>query len=132
MDGMKAILDTNVFVGAGFNLRSASAKLIHAARAGEITLVWDAATQDETRRILTKIPRLSWEAFADVFRSQNEWAGGTDLEAAAFVEDPEDRKFAALSRATGATLISSDSDLLDHRDRLNVMPPSEFLRTLHR
>lgn len=127
---MKAILDTNVFVGAGFNPRSASAKLIHAASTGAIILVWDAATQDETRRILTRIPRLSWEAAADAFLPENEWTGGTDLAAAAFVEDPEDRKFAALSLATRATLVSSDSDLLDHRDLLDVMPPTEILRAL--
>ena len=127
---MKAILDTNVFVGAGFNPQSASARLIEAARAGEIALIWDAATRDETRRILTKIPRLSWEAVSDIFLPEYEWTVGTDLAAAAFVEDPEDRKFAALSLATGATLVSSDSDLLDHRNRLDVMPPSEFLRVL--
>lgn len=127
---MKAILDTNIFVGAGFNRRSASAKLIHAARTGEIMLVWDAATQDETRRILTRIPRLSWEIVANAFLPENEWIRGTDLAAAAFVEDPEDRKFAALSLATRATLVSSDSDLLDHRERLEVMPPTEFLRAL--
>ena len=127
---MKAILDTNVFVGAGFNPASASAALIRAARAGEITLIWDTATRDETRRILTKIPRLSWEDAADAFLPENAWTGGTDLSAVAFVEDPEDRKFAALSLATGATLVSSDSDLLDHRNRLDVMPPTEFLRAL--
>ncbi len=128
---MKAIIDTNVFVGAGFNRRSASAQLIQAARAGEITLVWDAATRDETRRILEKIPRISWEAVADVFKPEDEWTGETDLTAVSFVEDSEDRKFAALSLVTGATLISSDSHLLDHRDRLDAMPPTEFLKTLH-
>ena len=64
---MYAIFDTNVFVGAGFNRQSASAELIEAVRTGEITLVWDAATQDETRRVLTKIPRVSWEAVTYLF-----------------------------------------------------------------
>ncbi|MEL7467930.1 MAG: PIN domain-containing protein [Pseudomonadota bacterium] len=126
----RAIFDTNVYVGAGFNPHSASAKLINAARAGWITLVWDAPTRDETRRILTKIPRLSWEAVEDIFAPEDAWTGGTDLAAVSYVEDPEDRKFAALSIASGATLVSSDSDLLDHADRLNALTPSAYLSFL--
>ena len=126
----RIILDTNVFVGAGFNRRSASAQLIETARAGDLDLIWDVATRDETRRVMTKIPRISWDSVADVFLPEHEWRTGTDLVAVGFVEDPEDRKFAALSQATGATLISSDSDLLDHADRLDVVPPGRFLDAL--
>lgn len=128
---MYAIFDTNIFVGAGFNPGSASAALIDAARTGGLTLVWDAATWDETRRVLTKIPPVSWDAVADIFVPEHAWTGGTDLAVAGFVEDPEDRKFAALSLATGAALVSSDSHLLVHRDRLLAMPPSQFLGLLH-
>lgn len=128
---MYAIFDTNIFVGAGFNPGSASAVLIEAARTGELTLVWDAATRDETRRVLTKIPRVSWEAVADIFIPEYAWTGDIDLDAVSFVEDPEDRKFAALSLATGAALVSSDSDLLVHRDQLLAMTPAEFLKLLH-
>ncbi|MEM7687299.1 MAG: PIN domain-containing protein [Pseudomonadota bacterium] len=127
----RAIFDTNVYVGAGFNPNSASATLIDAARAARITLVWDAPTRDETRRILTKIPRLSWDAVEDIFVPEDAWTGGIDLAAVSYVEDPEDRKFAALSIASGATLVSSDSDLLDHADRLNVMNPGAYLSVLN-
>ncbi|MGD1924359.1 MAG: putative toxin-antitoxin system toxin component, PIN family [Paracoccaceae bacterium] len=127
----RAIFDTNVYVGAGFNPNSASATLIDAARAARITLVWDAPTREETRQILTKIPRLSWDAVEDIFAPEEEWTGGIDLAAVSYVEDPEDRKFAALSIASGATLISSDSDLLDHADRLNVMNPGAYLSVLN-
>ena len=124
---MKAIFDTNLFVGAAFNRRSASAKLIERVRAGDVTLVWDDATRDETRRILTHIPPIRWEDVADLFAESNRWGGGTHSDAVLFVEDSEDRKFAALALATGATLVSSDSDLLDHRERLPVCTPGEFL-----
>ena len=67
MDKPRAILDTNVFVGAGFNRRSASARLLRAVRDGELVMVWSAATQAETERILRKIPPLSWEAVVDLF-----------------------------------------------------------------
>ncbi|MEL6996890.1 MAG: PIN domain-containing protein [Pseudomonadota bacterium] len=126
----RAIFDTNVYVGAGFNPHSASAKLIDAVRDARITLVWDAPTRDETRRILTKIPRLSWEAVEGIFAPEDAWTGDTDLAAVSYVEDPEDRKFAALSIASGATLVSSDSDLLDHADRLSAMTPGAYLRFL--
>lgn len=45
-----------------------------------------------------------------------------------FVTDPEDRKFAALSLASGAPIISSDDHLLTHSDRLTVWTPGAFVR----
>lgn len=121
----RAILDTNVFVGAGFNPQSASARLIAAVRDGQLNMVWCAATRAETRRILTKIPRLSWEAVADLYRAAAE-APDPNPATATFVTDPEDRKFAALSLATGAPLISADADLTAHGDRLDVWHPGPF------
>ena len=55
-DSIPAIYDTNVFVAAGFNRRSASARLITAARDGRVQMIWCDATRAETERILTKIP----------------------------------------------------------------------------
>jgi len=45
------------------------------------------------------------------------------------IEDPEDRKFAALAAATGAIVISSDSHLLSCREELpiTVLTAREFL-----
>lgn len=125
-----AIFDTNLFVGAGFNRRCASARLIHLARSGTITLIWDAQTRDETRHVLTRIPPISWQAVADLYFEENLWPHATDLDAVEFVTDPEDRKFAALSMESGATLVSSDTDLLDHRAILDVLSPSEYLQSL--
>ena len=127
---MRAIFDTNLFVGAGFNRRSASARLIEAARAGEVAMVWNAATGAETRRVLTKIPRISWEAVADIFLPEHEAPVLQDLSHVAFVTDPEDRKFAALSLAEGCPIVTSDDDLLSHADRLDVWKPGAFLNAL--
>ena len=55
-----AILDTNVFVAAGFNPASASARLLGAVGAGRRELVWSEATRRETRAVLERIPRLRW------------------------------------------------------------------------
>ena len=120
---MRAIFDTNLFVGAGFNRRSASARLIGAVREGRIAMIWNAATRDETRRILTKIPRLSWEDVADLFDPAQEAGVAGDLSHVAFVTDPEDRKYAALSLAEGVPIVTSDDDLLAHADRLDVVKP---------
>jgi uncharacterized protein len=39
----RVVLDTNVFVGAGFNPRSHSALLLDAVRDGRLRMVWDDA-----------------------------------------------------------------------------------------
>lgn len=53
MKGMdRAILDTNVFVAAGFNRGSASARLLHEAETARITIVWNDATRREIRSVL--------------------------------------------------------------------------------
>ena len=126
---LTAIYDTNVFVAAGFKRRGASARLIQAARDGRVRMIWCQATRAETERILTKIPPLSWEAVADVFRAEAE-APNPDPATADFVTDPEDRKFAALSLATGAPIISADSDLTVHTGRLDVWSAGGFVGRL--
>ncbi|MEM6624888.1 MAG: putative toxin-antitoxin system toxin component, PIN family [Pseudomonadota bacterium] len=124
---VRAILDTNVFVGAGFNRHSASYKLIDAARHRRLIQVWAPETLAETQRVLDKIPRLSFAAVSDVFADAGRHDGALDLAAVDFVTDPEDRKFAALSLAAGAAIVTSDDDLLSHAERLNVWKPSAFL-----
>lgn len=124
----RVILDTNVFVAAGFNPDSASARLIREVESGELELVWSAATRRETRSVLERIPRLRWERVAPLFRPEAEQGDSGDLAHVSFVEDPEDRKFAALAIDSGATLVSADDDLLTHRGRLDVVAPGDFLR----
>ena len=123
----RAILDTNVFVAAGFNPNSASARLLRRVRDGRMQLIWNEATRRETRAVLMRIPMLSWEAVEDLFRPEGQGPDAA-LDDMAFVEDPKDRKFAALSLATQVPLVTADDHLLVHRGRLDVARPSEFLR----
>ena len=123
---IRAILDTNVFVAAGFKKSSVSAGLLTAVRTGHIQMIWAPETRDETRRLLTKIPPLSWDAAADLFTADGQFTEPLDLGATMFVTDPQDRKFAALSLQSGAVLVSSDDDLLRHADRLDVLNPGAF------
>jgi predicted nucleic acid-binding protein len=123
------VLDTNVFVAAGFNPRSASARILAAVRAGRFQLIWNEPTRRETERILRRIPRLDWQKVADLFRPEGEFTGPVDPEAFAFIADPDDRKFAALSAAAKVPLVTNDNHLLAHRDTIGieVLTPRAFL-----
>ena len=124
----RVILDTNVFVGAAFNRRSASAQILNCIRVGDLHLVWDDATRTETRSVLTRIPPIRWADVADMFDPDHRHLTSIDLATVHYVEDPADRKFAALSLCSRAVLISSDNHLLDHRGRLNVTTPRAFIQ----
>lgn len=127
---LRLVLDTNVFVAAGFNPRSHSARIIARIRAGEWRLLWNRETRRETEAVLRQIPPLARHTFADLFRPQDEFTGATDPPAYGFVEDEADRKFAALAVAAGATLVSNDDHLLSVRHRLSVpvLTPGELWR----
>src|SRR5437667_11713347 len=98
----EVVLDTNVFVAAGFNPGSHSARLVEAVRDGRLRMLWDDATHAEIEHVMRQIPRLSWTRIADLFRSEDRFGGSTHPEAFGFVPDPADRKFAALADAVQA------------------------------
>lgn len=130
------ILDTNVFVGAGFRPSSAPGRVVAAVRAGALRHVWHARTRAETQRILTQVPRLGWEPVADLFDADGRFDGDLDTNASAYavIPDAHDRKYAALATSTGAVVVTGDSDLLGVRQALDVavQRPSEVLRRLER
>lgn len=119
-----------MFVAAGCQPASASARLLAAVAEGRLARVWDAATRAETAAVLARTPRLDPAASERLLRPEHEHPGPLDLSAFGFVEDPEDRKFAALAAAAGALLVSSDAHLLAHRGRLEVATPAEAARRL--
>ena len=126
----RVVLDTNVFVAAGFNPGSHSGWLVEAVRDGRLRIVWDDATHSEIEHVMRQIPRLSWTRFADLFRSEDRFGGSTHPEAFGFVPDPADRKFAALADAVQAPLVTSDAGLLNAAGQMAVpvLKPSEFAR----
>ena len=123
------VLDTNVFVAAGFNNRSASARILAAVREGRFQLVWNKPTRRETETILHRIPRLDWESFADLFRPEGEFAGLVDPDAFTVIADQDDRKFAALSAAAKTPLITNDNHVLAQQNAagIDVLTPRAFL-----
>lgn len=124
------ILDTNVFVAAGFNDDSASRRILDLAEEGALRLVWNDATRRETQRILRRIPPLRWERFAGLFGDENRRDDALDLDRYGHVTGRMDRVFLALAEATDTPLVSSDSHLLEVRDRARVpvLTPAEYLR----
>ncbi len=131
-EALRVVLDTNVFVAAAFDPRSHAARIIDAVREGRLRLVWNEATRRETREILERIPPISWEPFADLFRDENRHRDPVNPGWFGHVRDPDDRKFGALAYAGDATLITQDDDLLEGRSNVDVpiLTPAEFLRDL--
>ena len=124
------VLDTNVFVAAGFNPRSDSACVVDALHLGRLRMVWDSSTQLEVEHVLRQIPRLSWSTVAALFRAEDKFAGTTQPEKFSFVPDSADRKFAALADAAQVPLVTSDRGLLMAAAQMTVpvLQPGEFLR----
>ena len=56
MEGV--VIDTNVFVAAGFNARSASARILAPIREWRFHLVWNEPTRREAEFVLRGIPLL--------------------------------------------------------------------------
>lgn len=123
------VLDTNVLVAAAFKRSGAAARIVAAIRRGEYRLVWHDATRRETEAVLRRIPPLDWNEFSSLFGPGGKFRGEIGPELFGQIEDPDDRKFAALAAATGATVITSDAHLLSCRDELPiaVLTAREFL-----
>jgi len=109
------VLDSNVFVGAGFNPRSNSALLLERVRDGRLRMVWDDSTHTEIEHVLRRIPGLSWDAVAELFRDEDRFDGETHPDQFGYVPEPADRKFAALADAANVPLVTSDRGLLNAR-----------------
>jgi predicted nucleic acid-binding protein len=125
----RIVVDTNVFVAAGFNPRSAAARILTAVREGRFQLIWNEPTRRETEMIMRQIPHLDWERVADLFRAETEFLGPVDPESFVLVTDPQDRKFAALSVAAQTPLVTNDNHLLSHKNSIgiDVLTPRAFL-----
>jgi uncharacterized protein len=131
MPAAVVILDTNVFVAAGFKHHSTSARILHEVRTGRLRMVWNEATRRETKHVLGKIPPLSWDNVAELFRTEDCYRNPTHPERFHSVADRDDRKYAALAAATGAALVTSDDHLLRGRDqiRVEILTPGEFWKS---
>ena len=122
------VIDTNIFVAAGFSPASRSARVIQGVREGRLRMRWNDATREEIEHIINQIPPLSWRWFVDLFQDGDRYDGETHPERFQVVPDPSDRLFAALAEATDATLVTLDDHLLRRRESMGlcVVTPEEF------
>lgn len=127
----RAVLDTNVFVAAGFNPSSHAARLVDAVAIGELTLVWNATTRDEVLYVLGRIPPLTHLDAAVLFRPEAAFHGIINPDAYQRIPDAADRVFAALADAADAPLVTNDAHLLSHQAdlRVPVLTPRTFWDT---
>jgi uncharacterized protein len=123
------VIDTNVFVAAGFNSRSAAARILAAVRHGHLDLVWNEPTRRETERILRRIPGLDWARVSDLFRPEREFTGPIDPDAFIMIADRDDRKFVALSSAAQTPLVTNDNHVLAQQRAVGVeiLSPHAFV-----
>ena len=113
----------------GSSAGAAPLEIVDAIRRGDCRMVWNDATRRENEAVLRRIPLLDWEEFSILFIPEGEFSGVTAPGLFSRIEDPDDRKFAALAFATDAIVISSDAHLLSCRDELpiTVLTAREFL-----
>jgi len=123
------VLDTNILVAAGFNPRSHSARIVAEIELGRLRMIWNDQTRSEIEHIVNKIPPLAHISFRHLFREENRYGGDTNPEDFRYVADPDDRKFAALAAAAGATLVTVDEHLLVTRERglVSILTPRELI-----
>jgi predicted nucleic acid-binding protein len=126
------VVDTNVFVASGFNEDSHSRQILDAMRAGDLILVWNEATRSETLSVIDQIPPLSSADVEGIFEQRGRWERATEPDTFDRVEDPSDRKFAALAASTGTALVTNDDDLLGPRQHLRVAiyTPREYVERI--
>ena len=125
----RIVIDTNVFVAAGFNGKSAAARILGAVREGRLQLVWNKPTRRETETILRRIPGLDWATVADLFRPEGEFTGPVDPDAFVMIEDRDDRKFVALSAAATRPLVTNDNHVLAQQRAvgIEILSPRAFV-----
>ncbi|MGK7312622.1 MAG: PIN domain-containing protein [Candidatus Longimicrobiales bacterium M2_2A_002] len=116
----RVVIDTSVFVGAGFSPDSAAGATVQAVRDGRLRMPWTEDTRNEVKAVLESIPPLDWPDVEGLFRDEDRYGGDPDTGGLQWVEDPDDRKFAALARAADAALVSNDGDFLARRDEAGI------------
>ncbi|MCK4405172.1 MAG: putative toxin-antitoxin system toxin component, PIN family [Hadesarchaea archaeon] len=128
---MKVVLDTNVFIAAYFNRKSASARIIDLCLENKHKLIFSPRLRKELRLILKNV-RAERE-FREKIRSLFVNASKVKPTKKVFTvkEDPEDNKFLECALEGEADyLITSDRHLLELEEfaQTKICKPTQFLK----
>lgn len=128
---MKVVLDTNIFIAAYFNRKSASAKIINLCIENEHELIFSPRLRKEVELILKNVKAKG--EFQERIRSLFMNASRVEPTQKVFVvkEDPDDNKFLECSLEGKVDyLITSDRHLLELGEfaRTKICKPTQFLK----
>lgn len=133
MDKPRVVLDTNVFVAAYWNWKSASAAVLRACRSGSLVACVSDEVEREVRSVLRSIgvsDRFYAYAVEILLSAQRTVPNGS---VRVVFEDPEDNKLLDCALASNANyLITSDEHLLKLRrfGEVRIVDPGSFLRRI--
>lgn len=127
------VLDTNLFVAAFWNKRSASAEILNACLEGQAHLYYTKQIMAEIRLILRDIRATAgYRRFVDEILKK-----GTEVKPLGLVsvvaDDPEDDKFLDCALAANVEyVVTNDEHLLRLKtfDGVSIVKPSEFKQLL--
>ena len=126
----KVVLDTNLFVAAFWNRRSASARIIERALEGEFDVCYTPQMRAELGLVLRKI-RVAQPYVERVGRLFDEAVCVEGRPAPVYTEDREDQKFLECAVAADADyVITSDEHLLRLKRVGNtaILTPTRFVK----
>jgi len=129
---MKVVLDTNLFIAAYFNRRSASAKINESARKGRVRLVWSEPIKKEMDLILGNVRAKSSfiEKVSEVLEKGTKVSPRKQLRVVK--DDPEDDKLLECAQEGKADyLVTNDHHLLEIGEfkSTKIIRPTEFLKS---
>ena len=127
---MRVVVDTNVLVGEGFRPDSAAGWIVRGVLEGRFRMLWTDEIRDEVETVVGSIPPLSSAKLMGLFRAKDRTDPPPSEDRLDWIPDPADRKFAALARDEGATLVSNDRHLLESRSKagFEILTSFEFWR----
>ncbi len=133
----RVVLDVNVLVSALISSVGAPARLLIEMRAGAFEVVVSPALLAELREVLERPRFRTWVsveeavAYAAAIEQDAVLVADPPPTDVARVADPDDQYLVDLARAARVgALVTGDARLLEHRGRLPIVTPHEFLESL--
>lgn len=127
----KVVLDTNLFVAANFNSKSASAQILRMAKQRKIKTLWSESIRRELEIILNNIKAKTKtrKLIDEILIEKNRLDRLPKIKI--IRDDPEDNKFINCALAGNADfIITNDTHLLKLKEfhNIRIVQPREFLK----